>query len=333
MANNIANQTKNAQVNSFTGGLNTDLHPLLQPNDTLTDCVNGTLITYDGNENMLQNDMGNYALKGAKLPINYVPIGMKEYAGILYVVAYNPVDRRVQLGSYPSPKTHDPHESPQAEVEIKPFVINGEVEDDFNPMEILRQIESGNLDNEHYLYSSILNSANQMIAVLGSEENSSYYLTVNDQFQLEISSSEGSDVADPWNNVLQKLKFFAISENGTIEDITESAKEYSNKDTFQNVPWQSPGWIGVKYELAKIERSAQYVSNVIYPKYTRLGHISWVEKESSKVTGLLNAGRSFYDEPYLLLPTDGDEFEKCYWKNKIPHDSETNTVVYYSDAV
>ena len=64
----VAEQTHTGQVNSFTGGLNTDLHPMLQPNDTLTDCVNGTLITYNGNENMLQNDMGNYELKHAQLP-------------------------------------------------------------------------------------------------------------------------------------------------------------------------------------------------------------------------------------------------------------------------
>ena len=65
---NVTEQTRTAQINSFTGGMNTDLHPLLQPNDTLTDCLNGTLITYNGNEHMLQNDMGNYQMRNAKLP-------------------------------------------------------------------------------------------------------------------------------------------------------------------------------------------------------------------------------------------------------------------------
>ena len=104
MANNIANQTKNAQVNSFTGGINTDLHPMLQPNDTLTDCVNGTLITYNGNEKVLQNDMGNTEVGTAFLPAGYVPVGMKEHGGIIYVAAWNPSTNKGQVGSFPSPK-------------------------------------------------------------------------------------------------------------------------------------------------------------------------------------------------------------------------------------
>ena len=118
----VADQSKSGQVNSFTGGLNTDLHPMLQPNDTLTDCVNGTLITYNGNENMLQNDMGNYELDGAKLPVNYMPIGVKEYGGILYIVAYNPLTKRTQIGSYPSPRvTFDGAKEKQASVTLTPY--------------------------------------------------------------------------------------------------------------------------------------------------------------------------------------------------------------------
>lgn len=193
---NIADQTKSAQVNSFTGGINTDLHPLLQPNNTLTDCVNGTLITYNGNENMLQNDMGNFALTGAKLPTNYVPIGMKEHAGILYVVAYNPVEKRVQLGSYPSPKVSSGYEHPQAEVQIQPFEISGHYDEDygFNPMDILRHIEEGDLEEKNYLYSTILESAENAIHILGAENNSQYYLTVNDQFNLEVSCDSNDEI-------------------------------------------------------------------------------------------------------------------------------------------
>ena len=100
----VSDLTHTGQVNSFTGGLNTDLHPLVQPNDTLTDCVNGTLITYNGNENMLQNDMGNYALEGSELPDGFIPLGMKEHNGVAYIVSKNPMTKEVQIGSYPSPK-------------------------------------------------------------------------------------------------------------------------------------------------------------------------------------------------------------------------------------
>lgn len=101
----MANNTKQQTINTFTGGLNTDLHPLTTPNDVLTDCVNGTVITYNGNEFILQNDMGNYKLKKAILPADYIPVGIKEYGNVVYIVSYNPIDKKCQIGSYPSPQT------------------------------------------------------------------------------------------------------------------------------------------------------------------------------------------------------------------------------------
>jgi len=47
------------QVNTFNGGLVYDLNPLVTPNSVLTDAVNGTFITFNGNELSLQNDAGN----------------------------------------------------------------------------------------------------------------------------------------------------------------------------------------------------------------------------------------------------------------------------------
>lgn len=46
-------------INTFNDGLNYDLNPLVTPNSVLTDCVNGTFITFNGNELSLQNDAGN----------------------------------------------------------------------------------------------------------------------------------------------------------------------------------------------------------------------------------------------------------------------------------
>jgi len=46
-------------TNTFQDGLLLDSHPLAVPNNVLTNCLNGTLITYNGNELILQNDVGN----------------------------------------------------------------------------------------------------------------------------------------------------------------------------------------------------------------------------------------------------------------------------------
>jgi hypothetical protein len=40
-------------TNTFQEGLVMDLNPLTTPNSVMTNCLNGTLITYNGNENVL----------------------------------------------------------------------------------------------------------------------------------------------------------------------------------------------------------------------------------------------------------------------------------------
>ena len=50
---------KKEAVNTFSGGLNFDLNPITTPADVLTDAVNATFITFNGDELALQNDAGN----------------------------------------------------------------------------------------------------------------------------------------------------------------------------------------------------------------------------------------------------------------------------------
>ena len=95
---------KKETINTFNDGMVKDLHPLTTPNNVLTDALNATFITYNGNENILQNDMGNVEIKHALLQAGYVPVGMKEHGGIVYVAAYNPETGKGQVGSFPSPQ-------------------------------------------------------------------------------------------------------------------------------------------------------------------------------------------------------------------------------------
>ena len=91
-------------INIFSEGLIMDLNPLTTPYNVMTSCLNGTLITYNGNEFVLQNDMGNGIVETAYLPSGYVPVGIKEFGGIIYVASYNPLTNKGQLGSFPSPE-------------------------------------------------------------------------------------------------------------------------------------------------------------------------------------------------------------------------------------
>lgn len=95
---------KQEATNTFGEGLVMDLNPLTTPNNVLTNALNATLITYNGNEFVLQNDMGNGRVETAKLPSGFVPVGVKEYGGIIYVASYNPITNQGQLGSFPSPE-------------------------------------------------------------------------------------------------------------------------------------------------------------------------------------------------------------------------------------
>lgn len=89
-------------TNTFSDGLIKDLNPLTTPNTVLTDALNATLLTFNGNELVLQNDLGNTKIIGAKLPEGYVPIGIKEYGGILYIISFN--GTKIEIGSFPSPE-------------------------------------------------------------------------------------------------------------------------------------------------------------------------------------------------------------------------------------
>lgn len=91
-------------TNTFNEGLVMDLNPLTTPNNVLTSCLNGTIITYNGNEYVLQNDMGNGRVESAYLPVGYIPVGMTEFGGIVYVISYNPQLDKSQIGSFPSPE-------------------------------------------------------------------------------------------------------------------------------------------------------------------------------------------------------------------------------------
>lgn len=90
-------------TNHFTDGLVMDLSPESTPNNCLTNALNATYVTINGNELQLQNDMGN-AKFGAYLPQGYVPLGTTQLGGVIYTIIYNPSNNKTQIGSFPSPQ-------------------------------------------------------------------------------------------------------------------------------------------------------------------------------------------------------------------------------------
>lgn len=91
-------------TNTFNEGMVMDFNPLVTPDNVVVNALNGTIITRNGNENVLQNDMGNGRVETACLPEGYIPLGTTSLGGIIYIVSYNPLTNKCQIGSFPSPE-------------------------------------------------------------------------------------------------------------------------------------------------------------------------------------------------------------------------------------
>ena len=98
--------------NSFNDGISLDNNPLVSPTTTMTNCLNGTYITSSGNEYVLQNDQGNGKVgikksngevEYAKLSPGFIPVGAKEFNGVIYIASRNPETQEDEIGSFPSP--------------------------------------------------------------------------------------------------------------------------------------------------------------------------------------------------------------------------------------
>ena len=96
-------------TNKFTKGLVIDFSPENTQAEVLTHALNATLLTFNGNELSLQNDMGNARVETAFLPEGYMPVGTCEYGGIIYIVSYNPLEDKSQIGCFPSPERNVSH--------------------------------------------------------------------------------------------------------------------------------------------------------------------------------------------------------------------------------
>lgn len=216
-------------VNTFSEGLITDLSPLSTPNTVLTDCINGTLITYNGNEFTLQNDLGNVRMNNISLPKGYVPVGMKEYGGIVYVASYNPQSGDCQIGSFPGPQTLDFGE---------------------NMMSDYKSIDKSDIINS---------STHQATAILRPLFDMTDKISPGDKYQIRILKSDDNFLIDQSSsNRIIKIKYFYQTEDGKViqvepSDITTvpDIDSIDPEDKFGYFKGSSGSIIMVSYEIEK----------------------------------------------------------------------------------
>lgn len=229
-------------INEFTEGLLSDLNPINTPKTVLTDNLNGTIITYNGNEFSLQNDMGNLPLKFCKLNPNFIPVGLKEYSDILYIVSYNPLNDNVEIGSYPSPLI----------ISEESFNSNKENIGSIIYYNILKPEDGNSITSYTELYKK-----ERMIVFNGDD------LKLNPGDKYHIKQTDFTD-----RFPFETYEFFVLDENTNLHEIDVELKNTDPivDEDYTYVSWKIPGWITLKSRLATLTHNNINVLAFYAPK-------------------------------------------------------------------
>lgn len=209
-----------------------DFHPLTVPNTMTTNCLNGTYLTYNGNEYMIQNDMGNGKVETAALPAGYIPLGTTSFGGIIYIVSYNPLKDVCQIGCFPSPERNFSYE----ELKEDGFQIHSITESDFkngdNIISFKTKVELTKLTlnpGDKFLITSDLEANADRIT---DYKNNSKKIGDNPKYlRLHVATKDSSgrlvylDSSLKWYK-FEENKYYYIPKDNTIED-TLTASKYS----------------------------------------------------------------------------------------------------------
>ena len=221
--------------NTFNGGILMDLNPLTTPNTVLTDVLNGTIITYDGNEFVLQSDDGNGVVLGCMLPKDFIPVGIKEYGGIIYIVSKNPFTQECEIGSFPAPEKFALYQDDKEPSSIiNSELIENRIDGKYKGLKTFSyQLDFGDLN-------TLLRSGDKFCI---------YLLEKINQDQPDSDVEEGSIYEDPTKNKLEKLveiykegeliernlfklKLLRTTDSGTTEDISNIVTSFKEKGIF-----------------------------------------------------------------------------------------------------
>lgn len=221
--------SKKEVTNTFSEGIINDLNPINVPSNALTDCLNGTLITYDGNEFSLQNDKGNFPLENCKLKKNYIPVGMKEYGDIVYIVSYNPLDRHTEIGSYPSPQ--------KIFTEPNKKDFNHRFKSVYDKCNWSRNIEDIRKEEEIYIFTS----SNQ----------EDIKINPGDQYKFTITGTL---------NDFEYIDYYLLSDKKNLNLITDFDFNKSNDFAYTSLC----GYFGAKLRFAEIDECKIYIHKAVY---------------------------------------------------------------------
>lgn len=206
-------------TNKFTKGLVMDFSPENTGNEVLTHALNATLLTFNGNELSLQNDQGNARVETAYLPEGYIPVGTCEYGGIIYIVSYNPLEDKSQIGCFPSPERNI--SSDELGKQTNPIT-----RDDFQEKDSFGDL-TGKIEHTSKLVllkDDKLNPGDKFIVCA---ENNIY----NEKLQDLLVKHEGDDFIQVMNPIIA-LNVVSIEDSGKIIYLNSALRQYDCDNSY-----------------------------------------------------------------------------------------------------
>lgn len=256
----MAGNTIMTAKNTFGDGLLMDFAPDNTQATCLTHALNATLLTMDGNELSLQNDMGNGRVETAYLPEGYIPVGTCEFGDIIYIVSYNPITNKSQIGCFPSPERNI------SSKELSGIETTFKLEEEF-----LKQNEFGfkeTISNsvKKVIYDNKLNPGDKFIVHSGDIHNNMPRISdygnkshiigaFPKQFKINVVAIEDSGKINYLNNDLKWYNDFYINQESTNNSDKPDIDSYRNLLSSGYSVFQSKvsGKLAILLELERIQ--------------------------------------------------------------------------------
>lgn len=244
------------EANQFDKGLSLDTNAIAMDNHTLSGALNATMITMNGNELVLQNDMGNAKVESAYLPSGYVPVGMQEFGGIVYVASYNPFEKKSQIGCFPSPE---------------------------------RNISGSELGQAGCSLSNLLGGSSS--TVIGATTSRALLIKgpirPGDKFVITGAGTEG--IASGIQNDLIDFKVLVLDADGSGIDITKDMNGYSSSNPLGFLKSGTPADSDFTTYKQKIAGAIWLQESLIFPAYITVSITSTAIENSNDVNVEFNA--------------------------------------------
>lgn len=279
----MAGNTIMTAKSTFGDGLLMDFAPDNTQATCLTHALNATLLTMNGNELSLQNDMGNGRVETAYLPEGYVPVGTCEFGDIIYIVSYNPITNKSQIGCFPSPERNISSKElsgTETTFDLKNFVKTSDFGFDYTINNSIKQIiyeNNLNPGDKFIVHSRDISEKSNIISDYG---NTSHKVgTFPKQYKINVVAIEESGKINYLNSDLKWYTNYTSQENQAKKDgdfyINAVADKNSDKpdiDSYRNIlnsgysVFQSKvsGKLAILIELERIESF-----NSTYEIYTK----------------------------------------------------------------